>query len=76
MAQQLVIKLTEAATKKYLEICSGKLTAEVSEDCLPSGASLKVDICPPFGCLVSIGSDGNFREIGEADADLVDVAEK
>jgi hypothetical protein len=76
MAQQLVIKLNKDATIKYLEIASARFAAEVSEDCLPSGASLKIDICPPFGCLVSMETAGNnYQEIGEADADLVDVAE-
>lgn len=44
MAKQLVITLTEEATRKYLQLAQQQSSAEVNEDCEPSDVLLQVNI--------------------------------
>lgn len=68
MKQKLIITLDEEATEKYLEIARRKTTAEVDEDCVPSGVDISISIGPvPFGSSAYMGSE----EIGEVTTELV-----
>lgn len=69
MKKQLVIKLSEEATQKYLERARKKTTAEVEEACVPSGFTLMVEICPPFGVLVF---DSDYDHLGDADIEWIE----
>ena len=68
--QRLIISLDEATTARYLAEASRKTKAEVNADCMPSGASLRIDLCPPFGdsLFMLIGKD--WVEIGEVNVEL------
>ncbi|WP_200373670.1 hypothetical protein [Thiocystis violacea] len=70
MSEKLVITLDEDITKKYLAEAAKKTQAEINADCLPSGASLRIDICSPFGNLLYLNVNGEWEEIGEVVVDL------
>jgi len=66
--QKLIIEFTPAQTKKYLELAGAKTQGELDEDCLPSGMSILIDICP-FGDSASVGD----IDLGEVKVDLIDA---
>ena len=70
--QQLVITLDEATSVRYLAEAAKRTQAEVDADCMPSGASLRIDLCPPSYLLypVSMEIGSQWVEIGEADVEL------
>jgi hypothetical protein len=70
--QQLVIILDEATTARYLAEAAKRTQAEVHADCMPSGASLRIDLCPPCYPFypVSMEIGNRWVEIGEADVEL------
>lgn len=72
MKQQLVITLDEATTARYPAEAAKRTQAEVDAECMPSGASLQIDLCPPSYLLypVSMEIGSRWVEIGEADLDL------
>ena len=45
----MIIKFTMAQEKKLVDWARGLTTAEITEDCLPSGYSLEIEFAPPFG---------------------------
>jgi len=70
MSEKLVITLDENVTKNYLGGAAKKTQAEMNADCLPSGASLRIDICPPFGNIIYLQVNGKWEEIGEVAVEL------
>jgi hypothetical protein len=68
--QRLVISLDEATTLRYLAEAARKTQAEVNVGCMPSGASLQIDVCPPFGNSLSMLIGKDWVEIGEVDVEL------
>lgn len=70
MNEKLVITLDENATRNYLEKSIKNTTAEVNADCLPSGVSLRIDICPPFGHCVYFYENGKWEKLGEAEVEF------
>ncbi len=59
--QKIVIEFSASQTAKYLEIVSRKTTAEIDDECLPSGVSIIIEVCPPFGEF----ANGNGHGLGE-----------
>ncbi|MCH8567701.1 MAG: hypothetical protein LAT67_05530 [Balneolales bacterium] len=68
MGAKLIITLDEEATQNYLGYARKMVEAEVNEDCEPSGITISVSICPPYGATVFAGP----TEFGEADVVLKD----
>jgi hypothetical protein len=66
--QKLIIELTPQQTKKYLEVAQAKTTAELKEDCLPSGSSIVIEITS-FGNFASIGN----VDLGDVKVDILDI---
>ena len=64
----MVIELSAEQTEKYFAIVSQQTTAEINEDCLPSGATITINIAPPFGNYVEV----NSQDIGEVLVEFVD----
>ncbi len=73
MSKRLTIELSEDATARYLELSGARTAAELSEDCEPSGPSLRIDIHPVYGCEVGFQRGGTYIDIGEARCNLLDV---
>ena len=71
MKRKLIITLDEETTAQWFEMAARKTTAEVNADCLPSGSTLQVEICPSFGNTVFIGKGSNRVEIGEAEIEII-----
>jgi hypothetical protein len=71
--QKLVISLDEATTARYLAAASKKTKAEIDAGCMPSGASLQIDVCPPFGNSLSMLIGEVWVEIGDVDVELKSV---
>lgn len=71
--QKLVISLDEATTARYLAEASRKTEAEVNADCMPSGARIQIEVCPPFGNSLSMLIGNEWVEIGEVDVELKTV---
>ena len=68
MGQQLVIKLSEEATEKYLKSARQQTSAMLEEDCEPSGVLLTVIIeSNVYDSVVLFGD----TEIGTVSVDLV-----
>jgi len=67
--QIILIQLSVAQTKKYFEIASSKTTAEMDEDCLPSGVTIEVDVIPPFGTVASVEG----KSLGHVAFDIIDI---
>ena len=68
MGQQLVIKLSEEATEKYLKLARQQTSALVEEGCEPSGVLLTVIIENAIYDSVVLFGD---TEIGTVSVDLV-----
>jgi hypothetical protein len=71
--QKLFISLDEATTARYLAEASRKTEAELDADCIPSGAQLRIDVCPPFGNSLFMFIGEEWVEIGEVDIELKTV---
>lgn len=71
--QKLFISLDEATTARYLVEASKKTEAEINADCMPSGAQLRIDICPPLGNSLFMLIGNEWVEIGEVDIKLKTV---
>ena len=71
MKRKLIITLDEETTAMWFEMALRKTTAEVDADCLPSGSTLQIEICPPFGNTVFIGDGKDRVEIGEAEIEII-----
>lgn len=71
--QKLVISLDETTTARYLAEASRKTEAEVDADCMPTGAQLQIDVCPPFGNSLFMLIGKEWVEIGEVDIELKTV---
>lgn len=69
MSKKLVITLDKETTRRYLMRAASRTVAEVDEACLPSGATLSIEIAPPFANTVYFGAE--TEEIGEAKVELV-----
>ena len=73
MPSRLQITLSVEATARYLEIASGRTTAEINADCEPSGTCIKVDIDPIFSSDVMVErGNNNWIDVGSADVYIVD----
>lgn len=59
--EKMIIELSEEQTEKYFEIAKQKTTAEVNENCIPSGVSITIHISPPFGDYAEV----NDQDIGD-----------
>lgn len=59
--EKMIIELSVEQTEKYFEIARQKTTAEVNEDCIPSGVSITIHISPPFGDYAEV----NGQNIGD-----------
>ncbi len=68
--QKLVISLNEATTARYLAAASTRTESEVNAGCMPSGISLQIDVCPPFGNSLSMFIGKEWVGIGEVDVEL------
>lgn len=71
--QKLVISLDEATTARYLAEASRKTRAEIDADCMPSGASLQIDVYPQLGNSLSMLIGKDWVEIGDVDVELKTV---
>jgi hypothetical protein len=74
MRKTLIITLDDKVTEKYLTEAAKRLEAEINEACVPSGESLRIDICPPFGNFVSRLVGDRWDELGEVSVDLKEQA--
>ena len=61
--KKLTIEFSESQTSEYFKIVSKKTSDELEEDCLPSGVTVTIDICPPFGNWAKV----NGHDIGEVE---------
>jgi hypothetical protein len=71
--KRFVITLDEAVTARYLAEAARKTQAEVDTDCIPSGASLRIDLSPPFGDFLSMLIGNEWVQIGEVGVELKTV---
>ncbi|MGX5203193.1 hypothetical protein [Aliikangiella sp. IMCC44632] len=71
MQEKLKVELSAEATAKYLDWVKKRTRAEVAADCEPSGATISIDICPPYFNLVYAMQGEEKIEFGEADVELV-----
>jgi len=55
------MQLSEEQTAQYLSIMRKKIEAEVNVDCEPSGATLRISVCPIFGANLEVEG----QDIGE-----------
>lgn len=72
MSKRMTITLSGEATRRYLSLAAAKTEAEVEEDCVPSGGSLKIEISPHFRNTVYFC--GRMEKIGEADVSFRDYS--
>lgn len=68
MAKKLSMQLSEEQTAQYLSIMRKKTKGEVNADCEPSGATLRISVCPIFGA--SLDVEG--QDIGEITFEFVE----
>lgn len=61
MSKKLNMQLSEEQTAQYLSIMRKKTKAEVNADCEPSGATLRISVCPIFGANLEVEG----QDIGE-----------
>jgi len=52
--EKMVIEFTPDQTEKYLAYARKHTSAELGEDCMPSGLTIVIDLCPPFGNIARV----------------------
>lgn len=68
MAKKLNMQLSEEQTAQYLSIVRKVTEMEVNADCEPSGAILRISVCPIFGASLEVEG----QDIGEISFDFVE----
>ena len=68
MTKKLNMQLSPEQTAHYLSIMRKKTENEVNPDCEPSGATLRISVCPIFGA--SLDVEGH--DLGEIAFEFVD----
>ncbi|MBU2647761.1 hypothetical protein KKI24_23840 [bacterium] len=57
-------------TEWYLSLATQATEADVSNDCEPSGVSLRIDITPPYGDICFFLKNEKWIELGEVSVEI------
>lgn len=70
LKQKLVMTFDEAVTARYLAEAARRTQAEVEAECMPSGASLRADLCTPLRDFLSMRIGNDWCRIREVEVEL------